>query len=212
MVLSWKTKGVEYSLEASGSTSSGFERASASRAIISFCKPRRKESRVSQKRSGDIVYSTNLDLGQLWRVPPFLTPITSSHSLRRSSTDGVEHKLSRVGVVRAGSSVPLEVRSEYVRVLSDVSEVDSLRESERKKSSTREEGRKIELDAAYLSTLLEQKKPIEVLEKKSVGLMNSAENRLTLKMRTERKRRGGQLASFLGPWRRYVDSRLQRAS
>lgn len=152
MVLSWKRKGVEYSLEASGSTSSGFERASASRAAMSFCERgrRRKEEPISEEKlEADEAYcnaETNLDLGELRRVPPLLSPVSSSHSLRRTSTDSLEHELGRVGVVRARSSVPLEVGGQNVRVLSNVTEVNGLREGKTRVSSEARASRRFEID------------------------------------------------------------------
>lgn len=97
---------------------------------------------------------THLDLLKLRRVPPLLSPISSTHSLSGTSTDGLEHELGRVGVGRAGRSVSLQILGQDVRVLSDVSEVDAL------------------------SPSLEKKESVEVLEEEGVGLMDGAEDRL----------------------------------
>jgi hypothetical protein len=91
---------------------------------------------------------TNLDFLKLRRVPPLLSPVSSTHSLSGSSTNGLKHELGGVGVGRAGRSVPLQV------LFPDVSEVDAL------------------------SPSLEEEESVEILEEKGVGLMDGAEDRL----------------------------------
>lgn len=62
---------------------------------------------------------------KLGRIAPNDTPIFVTVSLRGTGTNGFEHKLGRVGVVRDGSTIAVEVVDEDVTVLADVSEVDA---------------------------------------------------------------------------------------
>ena len=61
---------------------------------------------------------------KLRRIAPNLGPVTVSNPRGKTGTDGIEHVLRRIDVIRADSSIASEVLANGGGVPADISEVD----------------------------------------------------------------------------------------